>query len=254
MENFDYWSDFIKPKYKDSLDRLNFHNKSAIGKCFLYKKYQQMFYECDSSPQVIKMYEDSERPHCINRYDTMTSWLEFAKAFLGYGYNDGLSKIYEDYENECKVRSEKEWICERIKNAYKADNEKIYKAYEAFDKFSKYVYTIGNFIPVGYNPLPIRRNDRWDVKLKWIKETVFDKTELDEKKARKEAWEEFTKGISWKEYIKKFHLEDYVDEEDNPILPKSFPQSIDEWIDFFEEVSSKIKNRGENISGKKKER
>lgn len=216
---------------------------------FYLQKNRKLFYECDSCQEAIKIYDKSGQEHVTNHFDTMTSWVEIAKSFLGYGYRVSFNKMYDDYSNS---GNEEEWVKNRIKSNYPGtiDDIKIDDAFDAFLKFSGKIYSLGNLIPVGYNPGRIRRNDRWDVKLNWIYEIVFLKKKMDNCDNRKNAWNTFIGKMSWEEYIDKYFLNDYVKEKDKrPLDPIEFPQKpcVDTWIKFLSYYTDKIEKREKRV-------
>ncbi len=224
------WIDLIKVKLKK-----NIISESPIENCFTYHAHPEWFYECDSCKKAKVLYNITKQEYSTDHFDTMTSWKEFTKAFLGYKYNDSFERVLEDYD---KAEDKDKWIKSCIERNFVKDNpEKQEKAYSAFLAFSEKIYTVGNIIPVGYNPGPKRNNDHWDVKQKWIKETVFEnKPDLQER--RENAWIAFRGDLDWNGFKEKYFLICYEDDE---VL--QFPQKIDEWIEFFNTISNKIEAR-----------
>ena len=243
-----------------------------IKKCILYKMFQGAFYECDRSKKVIEIYNKTNQMH-NDHFDTMTSWCTFANKFLGFRSIATMSENYfkQDRDDDKQDRDdERKWLQDRINKVHKTCNENVI---EAFICFSKWCFTIGNFVPVGYNPVPRGEKDRWDIKLKWIKDTFFDEEQKlkpeDEYRLKpgityekqKYCWAEFwsllekkpkaEKETEWKRYIEQYCLEAYIESESGEISMlisekngKITPQDIDGWKDFFLNVSERIQKRG----------
>ncbi len=247
----------IKSKYVDRLELKDFSEMNDIGKCLIYKSNPKWFIEFDSGKKAIEIYDKTLQSHNTNRYDTITSWIEFAKTFLGFSYGDGINLIEKDFDcyskNHPMNHSEehdvyKEWVKSRIKKAYFTTKENtVNQAYNSFLAFSKAVYSIGNIVPVGYSPKPIRRNDRWDCKIQWIHDMYFTKSDDDTNIRRSEEWKKFLGEITWEKYIEKYFLQDFVGEKYEVIKPASFPIQLSDWIVFFDKTSSRVKKRENRI-------
>lgn len=253
--------------------------KSPIARNLLYKVFPKYFAECDRSKKAKEFYKRTDQPSNGN-YDTMTSWISFACSYLGFRNAENMADSYfQEYKGNIeKLFSEKEWknrdhdwVDEQLKT--NCNNQ---DAFDEFLRFSEMVYTVGNLIPVGYNPRPRGLNDRWDIKMKWIQDTFFDEKgdlkeifsfmkDREEKNLsdnEKEAWKEFfakinntaddNTGSLWDRYINVYHLNTYIEngkvcrfnDDPNGIVT---PRSIKTWSDFFRNVTNCINNRIESF-------
>jgi hypothetical protein len=241
----------IKPEYTNKPELSGFDSMNFIGKCLIYKSNPKCFYECDSSKVAVKMYNNTGQLHSTEKYDTITSWLEFAKTFLGFKYSDGINVLQNSFDSFCKenkVEGDRYWTINRINKTYPGiDEEGVNKAYQSFLNFSESVYSIGNMVPVGYSPKPIRRNDRWDCKIQWIYNVCITGREKDDVERRSNKWKEFLGKVTWKRYVEMYFLQDFLGENYDVVEPKDFPKSISDWTDFFNDTRERVAGREKRI-------
>ncbi len=211
---------------------------SDVDICFLYHGEPKLFRELDSSKEAVEIYDKTDQLHGTEHYDTMTSWVQFAKEFLGFGYNDPFPEIYKEY----KRHDDKEkWVKERIKICWGVGDEEAQNALALFSEFSKNIYSVGNIVPVGYNPGKTRRNDRWELKQPWIHQTYFNETNFDKSENRRNAWNEFIGHSGWDDYREKYFLVDIE-------CSQAYPSDINSWKKFFKDTADNIKKRQERIN------
>ena len=243
----------IKQDYTNIPELSGFDSMNSIGKCLIYKSNPKWFYECDSSKVAVEMYSNTGQRHSTEKYDTITSWLEFAKTFLGFKYTEGINVLQNSFDSFCKENKVegdryKKWTINRINKTYPGtDEEGVNKAYQSFLNFSESVYSIGNMVPVGYSPKPIRRNDRWDCKIQWIYNVCITGREKDDVERRSNKWKEFLGKVSWERYVEMYFLQDFLGENYDVLKLRDFPKSISEWTAFFDDTWKRVAKREERI-------
>ena len=271
FDNDNKWEGFIKRNYIEKLDTIE--KLSTIQRCFLYKG-SIWFYHCDRCVATKRFYKASRQLIPVQNFDTMTSWENFdtmtswesfAKAFLGYNHRDSFKKMDQEikpFQDDWEKR-----IIERIAELYGYDEDapEIEKAYKQFECFSDAVYSFGNFIPIGCNPQPLHLNDRWDIKLKWIKDCFFyddgkrkeNPNEWTHKKwplsqKRRNPWKEYWDALritQWDDFIQNYCLGSFCKDGqvisfvDTKATDCVTPQDLNEWMEFFCNVSSRIDSR-----------